>query len=163
LGSPAGSGDGSFNQLFCASFGSWTEEVAVSISRPQLIQSLARPGGNVTGPESLQLGGGAMRCDPNAQSAENHKSVMAVTAAQSGACHICLRHLGKRSKYMTTVTNTGRTSEQVHKSADGVLTEAELHQVTGGITPSIPIPPPTPHTYARGAANSTMQSDVNPQ
>jgi hypothetical protein len=32
-----------------------------------------------------QLGGDAMRCDPNAQSAENHKSVMAVTAAQSGS------------------------------------------------------------------------------
>jgi hypothetical protein len=32
-----------------------------------------------------KLGGGAMRCDPNVQSAENHKSVMAVTAAQSGS------------------------------------------------------------------------------
>jgi hypothetical protein len=30
---------------------------------------------------SPSTGGGAMRCDPNAQSAENHKSVMAVTAA----------------------------------------------------------------------------------
>jgi hypothetical protein len=37
------------------------------------------------GAESHQPGGGAMRCDPNGQSAENHKSVMAVTAAQSGS------------------------------------------------------------------------------
>jgi hypothetical protein len=60
---------------------------------------------------------------------------------------------------MTTATYTGRTSKRMHKSSDRVLTEA----LTGGTTPSIPIPPPTPHTYARGAANSTMQSDVNPQ
>ena len=64
---------------------------------------------------------------------------------------------------MTTATNAGRTSKQVHKSTDRGLTEAQLHQVTGGTTPSIPIPPPTPHTYARGSANSTMQSDVNPR
>jgi hypothetical protein len=64
---------------------------------------------------------------------------------------------------MTTATNTGRTSKQVHKSTDRVLTEAQLHHITGGTTPSIPILPPTPHTYARGAANSTMQSDVDPQ
>ena len=64
---------------------------------------------------------------------------------------------------MTTATNTGRTSKQVHKSTDRGLTEAQLHQITGGITPSIPIPPPTPHSYARGSANFTMQSDVNPQ
>jgi hypothetical protein len=51
---------------------------------------------------------------------------------------------------MTTATNTGRTSKQVYKSADGGLTEAQLQQITGGTTPSIPIPPPTPHTYARG-------------
>jgi hypothetical protein len=37
------------------------------------------------GAESHQACGGAVRCDPNAQSAENHKSVMAVTAAQSGS------------------------------------------------------------------------------
>ena len=64
---------------------------------------------------------------------------------------------------MTTATDTARTSKQVHKSTDRELTEAQLHQITGGTTPSIPIPPPTPHTYARGAANSTLQSDVNPQ
>ena len=64
---------------------------------------------------------------------------------------------------MTTATNTGRTSKQVHKSTDRGLTEAQLHQITGGTTPSIPIPPPAPHTYARGSANFTMQSDVNPQ
>jgi hypothetical protein len=64
---------------------------------------------------------------------------------------------------MTTANNTDRTSKQVHKSADCGLTEAQLHQITGGTTPSIPIPPPTPRTYARGYSNSTMQSDVNPQ
>jgi large exoprotein involved in heme utilization and adhesion len=64
---------------------------------------------------------------------------------------------------MTTATNTGRTSKQVHKSTDCELTEAQLHQITGGTTPSIPVPPPTPHAYARGSGNSTMQSDVNPQ
>jgi hypothetical protein len=64
---------------------------------------------------------------------------------------------------MTTATNTGRTSRQVHESTDRGLTEAQLHQITGGITPSIPIPPPAPHAYARGSVNFTMQSDVNPQ
>jgi hypothetical protein len=67
---------------------------------------------------------------------------------------------------MTTATNTGRTSKQVHKSTDRELTEAQLHQITGGTTPSIPIPPPTPHTYARGSGNSTsramsIRSDVD--
>jgi hypothetical protein len=64
---------------------------------------------------------------------------------------------------MTTATDAARTSKQVHKSTDRVLTEAQLQQITGGTTPSIPIPPPAPHAYARWAANSTMQSDVNPQ
>jgi hypothetical protein len=64
---------------------------------------------------------------------------------------------------MTTAIDTRRTRKQLHKSTDRVLTEAQLHQINGGTAPSIPIPPPTPHTYARGAANSTMQSDVNPQ
>ena len=64
---------------------------------------------------------------------------------------------------MTTATNTDRTSKQVHKSTDRGLTEAQLHQITGGTTPSIPIPPPAPHSYARGSTNFAMQSDVNPQ
>jgi hypothetical protein len=65
------------------------------------------------------------------------------------ACHIFLRHLSKWSKYMTTATNSARMSKQVHKSTDRALTEAELRQIVGG-TPSIPIPPPAPHTYAIG-------------
>jgi hypothetical protein len=36
---------------------------------------------------------------------------------------------------MTTATYTGRTSKQVHKSADRVLTEAQLHQINGGTIP----------------------------
>jgi hypothetical protein len=52
---------------------------------------------------------------------------------------------------------------QMHECSDRVLTDTQLYQITAGTTPSIPIPPPTPRTYARVAANSTIQSDVNPQ
>jgi hypothetical protein len=64
---------------------------------------------------------------------------------------------------MATASNIGRTSMQMHECSDRVLTDTQLYQITAGTTPSIPIPPPTPRTYARVAANSTIQSDVNPQ
>jgi bacteriocin-like protein len=41
------------------------------------------------------------------------------------------------------------TKKQVRESADRELTDDQLNQIAGG-TPSIPIPPPTPHTYAIG-------------
>jgi hypothetical protein len=54
------------------------------------------------------------------------------------------------SKHQTTAHDTGGTSEQVRESTDRELTEDHLNQITGGITPSIPIPPPTPQVYAIG-------------
>jgi bacteriocin-like protein len=40
--------------------------------------------------------------------------------------------------------------KQVRKPSDQELTEDQLNQITGGITPSIPIPPPSPGIYAIG-------------
>jgi hypothetical protein len=45
---------------------------------------------------------------------------------------------------MTSAINAAATSEQTRE-----LTADELDQIAGG-TPSIPIPPPTPHSYAIG-------------
>jgi hypothetical protein len=48
---------------------------------------------------------------------------------------------------MTTPINAAATGKPDNRT-DG-LTEAELSKVTGGVTPSIPIPPPRPGFLAR--------------
>jgi RNA-splicing ligase RtcB len=64
---------------------------------------------------------------------------------------------------MSSATNTAETNRHMHDSPAREFTQDQLEQVTGGTTPSIPIPPPAPHAYAKRAGNSTVQSDVNPQ
>jgi bacteriocin-like protein len=46
-------------------------------------------------------------------------------------------------------TETTMSKTSVKESTNRELTEDELNQIAGG-TPSIPIPPPTPHSYAIG-------------
>jgi hypothetical protein len=50
---------------------------------------------------------------------------------------------------MPTKTKTDVASKQGHNSTDQQLSDGQLRQIIGGIIPSIPIPPPAPHAYAR--------------
>jgi bacteriocin-like protein len=43
-----------------------------------------------------------------------------------------------------------RQTNSMRKPSDRELTEEQLNQITGGIIPSIPIPPPSPGIYAIG-------------
>ena len=43
-----------------------------------------------------------------------------------------------------------RQTNSMRKPGDRELTEDQLNQITGGIIPSIPIPPPLPGIYAIG-------------
>jgi bacteriocin-like protein len=47
-------------------------------------------------------------------------------------------------------TNGNNDSKQLSESTYRELTEEQLNQITGGIIPSIPIPPPSPGIYAIG-------------
>jgi len=79
--------------------------------------------------------------------------VMAVTARQAAACHVCPRYLSKWRNDMAATIKTSATSEQVREPTCE-LTEDQLEQVSGGIIailiglllpgPSAP-PSPTRH------------------
>ena len=67
-------------------------------------------------------------------------TVMARALRQRGRASDWMVHLAWMEKIMSKTSNARKERE---------LTEAELDQIAGG-TPSIPIPPPTPHSYAIG-------------
>jgi hypothetical protein len=79
-----------------------------------------------------------------AKSQQNRKSVMAVTASRTTACHTCPISQTRRKIMDKRQTNSMR------KPSDRELTEDQLNQIAGGIIPSIPIPPPLPGIYAIG-------------
>jgi hypothetical protein len=54
--------------------------------------------------------------------------------------------------------NTKANAELELRPLDRELTEGELEQIAGGITPSIPIPPPRP-SFAYSADNAGATDD----
>jgi hypothetical protein len=76
---------------------------------------------------------------------------MSATAALGvRALYFYCSNIAKEASMKTTAINAAAPSEQVReRSSKPVrqLTGDELDQITGGIVPSIPIPPPMPDIY----------------
>jgi bacteriocin-like protein len=66
------------------------------------------------------------------------------------ACRQCVPAGSSSEEGAKMTTNDNNDSKQVSESTYRELTEEQLNQITGGIIPSIPIPPPSPGIYAIG-------------